>query len=148
MKAVHSVCWRYASDPDNVHRAYYRLSRAGMDTRHLEEYIKSRRGLEKLRCQSAASLYTREPGRKRGGRPNMRRWTEGDFTREVENSDLPLDHDGNVPDRIPVLVFPNTPRRYQEGYFTAYSIFGMYVDAGYDYTSGDSAGGGRGSRGH
>ena len=56
MKAVQTVCWRYAIDPTNVHRAYYRISRAGMDTRHLEEYIKSRRGHEKIRCQSAARL--------------------------------------------------------------------------------------------
>ena len=64
MKAVQLVCWRHASDPNNVHRAYYRISRAGMDSRHFEEYIKSRRGLEKFRCQSAARLYTRKPGRK------------------------------------------------------------------------------------
>ena len=148
MKAVQLVCWRYAIDPDNVHSAYYRISRAGMDTAHFDEYIKSRPGLKALRCQSAASLNAREPGGQRGCRPNMCRWTEADYTREIHNRDLPLDSEGNVPDRIPVLVFPKTARRYQEGYFTAYPFFGMYVDAGYDYTSGDSAGGGRGSRGH
>ena len=70
----------------------------------------------------------------------MCRWTEADFTREVDNSDLPLDRYGNVPDRIPVLVFPNTPRTFQEGYFNLYPFFGMFVDAGYGYTAGDSAG--------
>lgn len=70
----------------------------------------------------------------------MGRWTEADYTQEIHNADLPLDRDGNVPDRIPVLVFPNTPRKYQEGYFTAYPYYNMYVDAGYDRTAGDSAG--------
>ena len=70
----------------------------------------------------------------------MCRWTEADYTQEIHNADLPLDRDGNVPDRIPVLVFPNTPRKYQEGYFTAYPYYNMYVDAGYDRTAGDSAG--------
>jgi len=68
------------------------------------------------------------------------RWTEADYTQELHNADLPLDRDGNVPDRIAVLVYPNTPRRYQEGYFTAYSYYNMYVDAGYERTAGDSAG--------
>jgi hypothetical protein len=141
VKAVQMVCWRYALDENDVHKAWYRISRAGVNTKYFAAYVSSRR-LERFRCHTTARLYTRVPGGgvKRGGRPNMCRWTEADYTQELHNADLPLDRDGNVPDRIAVLVFPRTHRKYQEGYFTAYPYYNMYVDGGYERTAGDSAG--------
>lgn len=58
MKAVQMVCWRYALDGNDVHKAWYRISRAGVNTRYFAAYVRSRR-LERFRCQSTPMLYTR-----------------------------------------------------------------------------------------
>ena len=66
------------------------------------------------------------------------------MTHNVGDADLPPMANGRRASRIPVLVLPDVPRKFQEDWFTVYPLAGPLIALEPGYTAGCARGSGKG----